>query len=230
MPVFSYTQISDYVLEQLMSSLLVNTLVDSYRYIGEDILGISNGATSGYAKSIGMNNGATHGGMILFHNGDENANEQTRFLKCDAAGTYLEMQGMDLGITGTNVIQGDRVTLNYYLDGVSADSYMSNQDGANSSGYYATRAGSILSISAFVWNVTSPHPTLQIEVHKNGSNVLASSSMAFSGINTALKTKTTQARGTDTFAVGDYIDAFVNFTASPGLVYAGACIELILDS
>lgn len=213
-----------------MSNLLINTLVDSYRYIGEDILGIAAGATSGYVAALNMNNGVTHGGKILFCGGDQSAAETEKYLQADAAGTYVELQGMDLVVSSPYVIQGDRVTLCYYLDGVSADAYMSNQDTANSSGYYATRAGSILSIAVYGYNVTFPHPTFQGEVHKNGSSVLASSSLAFTATSQEKKTKTTQARGVDTFAVGDYIDGFINFTASPGLIYAGLTIELILDS
>lgn len=219
---FTYTQVADYAVEDFVTFQLVNTLIESTRYIAEDFLGVAHGDTDGFVNTIPMDNGATHGGAIYFNGGT------SKFLKCDAAGTYLELSGMNLVMPSTTLIEGERVVLSFF-ELAAADEYATTGVAGTAGGYYAPKAGSIISVSLTVGNVSAASFTVQGEVHKNGSSVLNSSALVFTG-EEVLSTSITQARGTDTFVATDLIDVLLNFTAGGSTAFYFATVELLLDT
>lgn len=223
MATFSYTQIDDYALKDFVTYQLTNVLIESHRYIAEDILGIDQGDSDGFIPSISMNNDATHGGAIFFNGGS------SKYLKADAAGTYLECAGFHFNVKTPHLIQGDRMVLPFSRFGSgNADHYVTTIS-SRSGGFKTPKDGSILSLTFAANNVNLDTFTVQAEVHVNGSTVLNSSGLAFSG-DAFLSTATTQARNVDQFSAGDYIDAFINFTSGANLIYYGVIVEIIMDT
>jgi hypothetical protein len=86
MATYSYTQIADYILDQLFGYASANALKNSVRYIAEDILKHPAG-NSDKISALDMDNGATHGGRVNFDGGT------TKYIESNAAGTTFGIEG-----------------------------------------------------------------------------------------------------------------------------------------
>lgn len=86
MPTYSYTKLADYILDQLWGFASVNSLKNSLRYIGEDILGDPS-ANGDKIPALNFDNGATHGGRLNFNGGT------TSYVGSDATGLIFQVAG-----------------------------------------------------------------------------------------------------------------------------------------
>lgn len=218
----AWTSIPDYVLEQIASSSLANVLLANQRYLAETILGMHHGDE--FARFLKLNNGGTDGGAIYFQGAT------TNFIKCNAAGTLLTSV-LPWNVETPSVINGDTVCLFFNgAESFTSDFYLGGRHATNYMGWYAPYEGSILSLSCQIFNVNAATQTIQGEVHVNGSNVLATSGMSMTTLSQITDAEVSQARGVDTFSVGDYIDVFMNYTSGGNVIRVGAWVEVVLNT
>lgn len=136
-------------------------------------------------------------------------------------GTATPAQKLDVvgNIQLSGELMGARQLLPQDRTSINADAYMGSAALAYAAGYgfVMPRAGSIVGLSACA-NVTveGSAGTIDVHVYKNGASVF-SLTLTTAGV-AVYKGQSTQARGTDTFAAGDLITAYIDFNTFVGTV------------
>lgn len=205
MAVFSYTQIADYILDQLWGFASSNSLKNSVRYIAEDILG----NPSANSNNVLLPNNLTVNGDSSFGNAITNLTTITGELKGSR---------MMLIFGGGNQVSAD----NY--QGLGTIRSLENP-------YKMHRAGSVVGYSLFGACVGyTSNITANIRIRKNASNFISSAALVWTAINQFQSEQATITRGTSTFVVGDQISLFFDYVSGTANIELSCLVEVQLDT
>lgn len=213
MPSFTYTQIADYVLDQFWGDDSINALIESIRYLAEDVLNQKENETKGVFRSVHLSNDSAsaspdHRGAIYFKGAT------TKYFKVDHALTKYHTNHF-LDIKSPHRMKGDTVYVNFRKTNFSGSASGGNSMTADGeivfggvyAGLYAPYDGSIVSVSGYVYKTGGIGTFAGVNVHINGAvavagvNVPVDSTPPDGGTN-----KRTYDRGAHTFSEGDFID------------------------
>lgn len=227
---FSYTEISDYILEQFFGDDSINTLIESSRYLIEDVLN-STDFQQAHIRTLRLaNDSATaspdHRGAIYFKG------DTTKYFKINHAYTRWETNN-NIEIKSPHVLEGDLVNLNFWI--IQKSDNLINPKSMFEPGIIAPYDGSIVSFSLYVWKRFGLGSTASADVYINGSIASAGGSVSVTPDPDALTQveefggvdRNTYDRDSITFLEGDFIEVFADDDDINGDYYAD--IGVIFD-
>lgn len=225
----AYTEIDDYVLEQVWGYQIVNALKSNLDYLENKVFG-NPSQNNHHIPSLSFDNDSSDGGTIYFDGGTAS------YIQCDALGNNLNIN-KNINMQGDKIIKGQRGTIVLAAD----TSYTTSAKNVNGAVLFsASRAGSLLSHSVSYQIEGSPGSTFpfldswSIDLYKNGSLWLGIVNPFFTN-NGYNNTKIVYgSRETHQFAKGDVFHCRYGFNENYGPgdpeVFANVLLEVMYDA
>lgn len=222
----AWSDIPDFIIDQFVSTSLIESVLSNQRYVCETLLGITGGQTGDYAQRIILNNGATNGGAIYFNKGT------ATYLKANAAGTEIAVHPYSIKIPSPFVVKGDRASIIARYRGTTSSGFYIGGSSSAYGFYKANGEGSIIGVGAMFYNVANATRSIDLQCRINGvevSQTLTTQNFTGGGDQT-LTAYATAARGVDTFVADDLIDFYVDPSSSASEVSVVAFAEIVLEN
>lgn len=194
----AYVSLWDVIQDQLWSYQDQNILKENIDYLANNVFGIT----------VDGNTGAPWL-KLRDSQGFEFDGGTTKYLKPNAAATYLELAALDLKVTSPKYIKGERGLVYYWCNGIGSTVYSTSRSTTLALGYVMPHAGSLLTISHTVYTssfVGAGSSTERADVYKNGSLLVSGTATASLTTGSVNSVKDEYTRGTHSWVAGDRLE------------------------